>query len=67
VWAPYEPGFSITNLQASGNSFRNFQIGIYGLASNGGTFTNVSVTGNTETNCVKPVDLSGAPTISYVP
>jgi hypothetical protein len=67
VWAPYEPGFSITNLQASGNSFRNFQIGIYGLASNGGTFTDVRLSRNSIAACKRPVDLSGASTISYSP
>jgi hypothetical protein len=67
VWAPYEPGFSITNLQASGNSFRSFQIGIYGLASNGGRFVNVGLSRNSLADCKRPVDLSGAQAISYSP
>ena len=65
VWAPYEPGFSITNLQASGNVIRNFQTGIWGLASNGGRFVNVRLSRNTVTNCKRPVDLSGALGITY--
>ena len=67
VWAPYEPGFSITNLQASGNVLRNFQTGIWALASNGGRFINVRLFRNSVTRCKRPVDLSGARSISYSP
>jgi hypothetical protein len=67
LWAPYEPGFSIRNLRATGNVIRNCDRGIWGLASNGGTFSNVSVSGNTISNCRVLTDLSGARTIAYSP
>ena len=67
MWAPYEPNFSITNLVASGNIIRNCDRGIWAQASWGGTFTNVSLTGNTVTNCRILVDISQAPGVTYSP
>ena len=67
VWAPYEPNFSITDLQASGNIIRNCDRGIWAQASNGGTFSNVSLTGNTVSDCRLLVDLAEAPGVSYMP
>ncbi len=67
VWAPYEPGFWISHLQATGNVIRNCERGIWGLASNGGRFINVTLTGNQISNCKVPVDLGGAPSIVFSP
>lgn len=67
VWAPDEPGFSISRLRASGNVLRNCGRGIWALASNGRHFTAVTLSGSTVTRCQKPVDLSGASEISLTP
>jgi hypothetical protein len=67
VWAPYEPGFSIVGLRASGNVIKNCGTGIWALASNGGKFENVTVLGNRISRCLRSVNLSGAPGVSYTP
>jgi hypothetical protein len=63
-WGPTEPHGAVTNLRAGGNALRNCDRGIAALASNGGTFANVTLIGNAFTNCRMPLDLSGVPGIS---
>jgi len=67
VWAPYEPKFTLANLQAVGNVIQNGDLGIYALASNGGRFVNVSLKGNTVSNCKVAVDIANAPGVSLAP
>ena len=67
VWAPYEPGFTLANLQANNNTIKNCLIGIWALASNGGKFVNVTLSGNTILDCKTPIDLSNAPGVSLKP
>jgi hypothetical protein len=67
VWAPYEPGFTLSNLEAAGNVIRHFDVGILAMATNGGRFENVKLSGNTITDCQTPVDLHQSPGISFGP
>jgi hypothetical protein len=67
VWAPYEPDFTLANLKATGNLIKNSDIGIYALASNGGKFVNVTLSGNTVTNCKIATDVAGAPGVTVTP
>lgn len=59
VWAPYEPGFSLKDVQVVGNTIRNCDRGIWSLPSNGGTFTNCLVSGNMVSACRMAYDVSG--------
>jgi hypothetical protein len=66
-WAPYEPNFTLSNLQGNGNSISNCDRGIWAVASNGGKFVNVTLSGNTVINCKTPVDVSDAPGVVVKP
>lgn len=56
VWAPYEPGFSVTDMTFEGLTLQNGWRGIWVLASNGGTFRNVRVLQPSFMNCRKEID-----------
>ncbi len=63
-WAPREGWGSIRDARLIGNTIRNCGAGIYGLASHGGRFVNVSLTNNHVSHCKVDVDLTGAPGVS---
>jgi hypothetical protein len=60
LWPAGESGQSVRNLRAEGNTVQHSDRGIYAAATNGGSFVNVSVAGNTISDCRVPVDLGGA-------
>ena len=60
VWAPYEPGFQLANVQVVGNTIRGCDRGVWALPSNGGTFTNIQLTGNIVSGNRVNYDLTGA-------
>lgn len=66
VWAPYEPNFSLKDVQITGNVVKGCDRGIWTLPSNGGTFTNITITGNQVSGCRVNYDITG-PGVTMVP
>src|SRR5204863_6960876 len=59
AFGPAWRGYSIENLEVTGNTFRNCQVGFWAHAARGGQFVNVTFTGNAFTNCRKNIDVLG--------
>jgi len=66
-WAPYESNFSLANVDIFGNTVRNCAVGLFGLASNGGTFSNVRFHGNTIAGNKQNLSLQSVLGLSYSP
>jgi hypothetical protein len=66
VWAPYEVGFSLANVEVVGNTIHRCQTGIWTLPSNGGSFTNCAIVGNNVTGNVTNYNVTG-PGINFIP
>jgi parallel beta-helix repeat protein len=60
VWAPYEPGFDLIDVQVTGNTVRNVDRGVWALNSNGGTFQNCIVSGNLVSGNRMNYDITGS-------
>jgi hypothetical protein len=66
VWAGYEPGFWLKDVQVSGNTVKNADRGIWCLPSNGGKFTGVVIRGNQVSGCRQNYDITG-PGVDWAP
>jgi hypothetical protein len=66
VWAPYEPGFSLVNVNVQGNIVKNAGYGIWTLPSAGGTFKNIQINGNHVTGNQQNYNITG-PGVVMVP
>jgi hypothetical protein len=66
-WAPYEQGFSLANVDIFGNTVENCQTGLFGLASNGGTFSNVRFHGNILAGNKQDLAIQSVLGLSYSP
>lgn len=66
-WAPYEPNFSISNVDVFGNTVTRCSVGLFGLASNGGSFSNCRFHGNAVSGNRSDLSIQSVLGLSYSP
>lgn len=67
VWAPYEPNFSLANVDVFGNTVTGCQTGLMGLASNGGSFSGCRFHGNAVSGNRQNLSIQSVLGLSYSP
>ncbi len=66
-WAPYEQDFSLANVDVFGNTVTGCQTGLFGLASNGGAFSNCTFHGNSVSGNKQDLSIQQILGLSYSP